>query len=88
MGAAGGGVSKQALSNVPAAAKGPMIWLTAIWASYCGSLHGFNTANIAGVMGMSTFEREFGWDGLSSETVANYRGWVSSSMLLVCHRPV
>lgn len=83
MGAAGGGVSKQALSKVPAAVKGPIIWLTAIWASYCGSLHGFNTSNIAGVMGMPTFQQEFGWGHLSSDTVANYRGWVTSSMLLV-----
>ncbi|CAG8918965.1 unnamed protein product [Penicillium salamii] len=82
MGAAGGGVSKQALSKVPAAVKGPIIWLTAIWASYCGSLHGFNTSNIAGVMGMPTFQQEFGWGHLSSDTVANYRGWVTSSMLL------
>lgn len=83
MGAAGGGVSAKALSRVPSAAKGPVIWLVAIWASYCGSLHGFNTSNIAGVMDMPTFKEEFGWDHLSPNTVSNYRGWVTSSMLLV-----
>ncbi|KAL2831275.1 general substrate transporter [Aspergillus pseudoustus] len=82
MGATGGGVSKQALSRVPGPVKGPVIWLTAIWASYCGSLHGFNTSNIAGVMSMPTFTREFGWNELSSGTISNYKGWVTSSMLL------
>lgn len=83
MGATGGGLSNQALSKVPAQVKKPILWLCAIWASYCGALHGFNSSNIAGVMGMSTFRQEFGWDHLSSGTVANYRGWVTSSMLLV-----
>ncbi|KAL3442309.1 general substrate transporter, partial [Aspergillus insuetus] len=82
MGTAGGGVSKQALFRVPGPAKGPMIWLAAIWASYCGSLHGFNTSNIAGVMGMPTFVKEFAWNELSSGTISNYKGWVTSSMLL------
>ncbi len=88
MGATGGGISKQALSRVPGPAKGPVIWLTAIWASYCGSLHGFNTANIAGVMGMPTFVEEFGWNDLSSATIGNYKGWVTSSMLLVRTGPI
>ncbi|KAB8207124.1 putative sugar transporter [Aspergillus parasiticus] len=82
MGTAGGGISKAALSRVPRQARSSFIWLAAIWASYCGSLHGFNTSNISGAMGMSTFKETFGWDDLSSATVSNYKGWITSSMLL------
>ncbi|PYH93224.1 sugar transporter [Aspergillus ellipticus CBS 707.79] len=82
MGATGGGFSKDALSKVPRAARGPYIWLAAIWASYCGGLHGFNTANISGAMQMKQWDMDFGWSKLSSTTVSNYEGWVVSSMLL------
>ncbi|RAH80529.1 general substrate transporter [Aspergillus japonicus CBS 114.51] len=82
MGATGGGISKDALKQVPKPARAAFIWLVAIWASYCGSLHGFNSSNISGVMGMSAFKHEYGWDSLSSGTVTNYKGWVTSSMLL------
>lgn len=83
MGATGGGISKDALKEVPKPARAAFIWLVAIWASYCGSLHGFNSSNISGVMGMSGFKHEYGWGSLSSGTVTNYKGWVTSSMLLV-----
>ncbi|KAE8420654.1 hypothetical protein BDV36DRAFT_293074 [Aspergillus pseudocaelatus] len=82
MGTAGGGVSKAALSRVPRQARSYYIWLAAIWASYCGILHGFKTSNISGAMGMSTFKETLGWVDLSSATVSNYKGWITFSMLL------
>lgn len=84
MGAAGGGFSPDALKRVPPAARRPYIWLAALWASYCGGLHGFNTVNISGAMQMSQWDQEFGWKGLPSTTKSNYEGWAVSSMLLVC----
>jgi hypothetical protein len=89
MPAAGGGIDRSALQKVPKAACGPYIWLAAIWASYCGGLHGFNTANISGAMGLDPFVRDFGWTNLSEEQVSNNSGWAVSSMLLVSdHRPL
>ncbi|KAL4999933.1 general substrate transporter [Aspergillus recurvatus] len=82
MPAAGGGIDRSALRNVPKAARGPYIWLAAIWASYCGGLHGFNTANISGAMSLDPFVRDFGWAGLTAAQVSNNSGWVVSSMLL------
>ncbi|CAG8099031.1 unnamed protein product [Penicillium salamii] len=82
MGAAGGGWSNEAIKRVPLPARGIYIWLAAIWASYSGGLHGFNTANISGTMSLKPFVRDFGWGDLSDSTVSNYEGWVVSSMLL------
>ncbi|KAK9860813.1 hypothetical protein MYU51_006105 [Penicillium brevicompactum] len=82
MGAAGGGWSNEAIKRVPPPAKRMYIWLAAIWASYSGGLHGFNTANISGTMSLKPFVRDFGWGDLSDATVSNYEGWVVSSMLL------
>ncbi|CAG8400618.1 unnamed protein product [Penicillium salamii] len=82
MGAAGGGWSNEAIKRVPLPARGIYIWLAAIWASYSGGLHGFNTANISGTMSLKPFVRDFGWGDLSDSAVSNYEGWVVSSMLL------
>jgi hypothetical protein len=83
MPAAGGRFDRNALHNVPKAARGPYIWLAAIWASYCGGLHGFNTANISGAMSLDPFARDFGWTHLTDAQVSNNSGWAVSSMLLV-----
>lgn len=83
MGAAGGGWSNEAIKKVPVPARRGYVWLAAIWASYCGGLHGFNTANISGTMSLKPFIRDFGWSDLPSETISDYSGWVVSSMLLV-----
>ncbi|KAF2137189.1 uncharacterized protein K452DRAFT_329317 [Aplosporella prunicola CBS 121167] len=82
MGGAFGGLGRQKLSKTPREAARWNIWLTVIWASYCGGLHGFNTSNISGVMSMSSFKRDFGFDQLSSEAIADRQGWAVSSMLL------
>ncbi|KAL4896426.1 general substrate transporter [Aspergillus ambiguus] len=82
MGATGGGISRNAFKRVPAAAKKPYIWLAVIWASYCGGLHGFNTANISGAMSLDPFVRDFHWTDLGEKQVSNYSGWAVSSMLL------
>ncbi|KAL4738797.1 hypothetical protein BDV11DRAFT_205644 [Aspergillus similis] len=82
MPAAGGGFNRNALHNVPKVARGPYIWLAAIWASYCGGLHGFNTANISGAMSLDPFVRDFGWTHLTDAQISNNSGWAVSSMLL------
>ncbi|PLB50041.1 putative sugar transporter [Aspergillus steynii IBT 23096] len=82
MGASGGGWSNEAIRRVPTQARGTYIWLAVIWASYCGGLHGFNTANISGTMSLKPFVRDFGWTELSDVTISDYSGWVVSSMLL------
>ncbi|KAL4874348.1 sugar transporter [Aspergillus karnatakaensis] len=82
MPAAGGGFDRSAMQKVPKAAKGTYIWLAVIWASYCGGLHGFNTANISGAMSLDPFVRDFGWTNLSDDQISNNSGWAVSSMLL------
>ncbi|GMG54198.1 unnamed protein product [Aspergillus oryzae var. brunneus] len=84
MGAAGGGFSRDAVKQIPAEAKRLYIWLSVIWASYCGGLHGFNTSNISGAMSLDPFVRDFHWTDLSDAEVSNNSGWAVSSMLLVC----
>lgn len=84
MGAAAGGWSHEAIRNVPAPARRLYVWLAVVWASYCGGLHGFNTANISGTMSLEPFKRDFGWQELPELEVSNYSGWVVSLMLLVC----
>ena len=90
MGVAGGWIDKTLLASTPKEALHWKIWLIAIWASYCGGLHGFNTANISGVMSMKPFLRDFHFNHLSKSALANVNGWAVSSMLLVshCSRPL
>ncbi|KAH8704855.1 general substrate transporter [Talaromyces proteolyticus] len=82
MGTTGGGISKVAWKQVPQPARGPYIWLTAIWASYCGTLHGFNSSDISGIMSMPSFQHQFGWNRLPKSTITDSQGWVTSAMLL------
>lgn len=58
MGADGGGWSNAAIKQVPVPARRAYVWLAVIWASYCGGLHGFNTANISGTMSLKPFLRK------------------------------
>lgn len=83
MGAAGGWVSKEALATTPKEVLRMRIWITALWASCCGGLHGVNTANISGIMSMSPFKKAFGFNDMSATEVTNWTGWAVSSMLLV-----
>jgi hypothetical protein len=83
MPAAGGGIDRSAFQKVPKPARGLYIWLAVIWASYCGGLHGFNTANISGAMSLDPFVRDFSWTNLSASQVSDNKGWAVSSMLLV-----
>ena len=83
MGAAGGWINREALAAVPSSVLNARIWLIAAWASYCGGLHGFNTANINGIMTMKPFIRDFGMKHMSKAESANITGWVTSAMLLV-----
>lgn len=83
MGAAGGWVSKDAFATTPKEVLRFRIWLTALWASCCGGLHGANTANISGIMSMVPFKKDFGLDDMTTAQVTNWSGWAVSSMLLV-----
>jgi MFS transporter, SP family, sugar:H+ symporter len=88
MGAAGGGINKAELARTPREVLWWKIWLAAIWASFCGGLHGFNTSNISGIMSMPAFMRDFGFKSLSNSQLANTEGWVVSAMLLVCSNSI
>lgn len=80
MGAARRWINKEALASVPPSILGARIWLTAIWASCCSALHGFNSANI---MSMKAFKKDFGCHEMDSVEASNTTGWVTSAILLV-----
>ncbi|KAK0650931.1 putative quinate permease [Lasiodiplodia hormozganensis] len=82
MGAAGGWVSKDALATTPKEVLRFRIWITVLWASCCGGLHGVNTANISGIMSMKPFKEDFGTADMTTDQVTNWSGWAVSSMLL------
>lgn len=86
MGAAGGWVSKDALATTPKEVLRFRIWITVLWASCCGGLHGVNTANISGIMSMKPFKEDFGTADMTTDQVTNWSGWAVSSMLLVRNR--
>ena len=88
MGAAGGWLNKEQLASTPRKVLQKRIWLIAIWASYCGGLHGFNTANIGGIMTMKPFIKDFGLNKMSAAEKTNITGWVTSAMLLVSSLPM
>ncbi|KAH8879049.1 putative transporter [Thozetella sp. PMI_491] len=50
--------------------------------SFSGALHGFNTANISGVLAMPTFAKKFGLDQMDSSAVADWSGWITSMLIL------
>lgn len=85
MGAAGGWIDKNTLARVPKQVYSLRAWLIVIWASYCGGLHGFNTANINGIMSMKSFSSYYHLNHRPASEVANITGWVTSAMLLVRH---
>ncbi|KAL1857006.1 hypothetical protein VTK73DRAFT_8154 [Phialemonium thermophilum] len=83
MGGAAGGIDLAALKQTPDPVKRSWcIWLSVIWASYCGGLHGFNTSNISGIMSLTPFKEDFGFNHMSASAVSNLQGWVVSAMLL------
>ncbi|KAG9943815.1 general substrate transporter, partial [Aureobasidium melanogenum] len=82
MGAAGGWLNKEQLASTPSQVLHKKIWLIAIWASYCGGLHGFNTANIGGIMTMKPFIKDFGLNKMTAAEKTNITGWITSAMLL------
>lgn len=87
MGAAGGWLNKEQLASTPSQVLHKKIWLIAIWASYCGGLHGFNTANIGGIMTMKPFIKDFGLNKMTAAEKTNITGWITSAMLLVRYTP-
>ncbi|KAH9985274.1 putative hexose transport-related protein [Xylariaceae sp. FL0662B] len=52
--------------------------------SFSGALHGFNTANISGVLAMKPFQKHFGLNHLSTSAKADWTGWLTSVLILGC----
>ncbi|KAH6951260.1 putative hexose transport-related protein [Ilyonectria sp. MPI-CAGE-AT-0026] len=50
--------------------------------SFSGALHGFNTANISGVLAMKTFKHHYELDTLSENALADWTGWITSILIL------
>lgn len=45
-------------------------------------MSGYNTANISGVLAMKTFKSHYDLDDMSMETLASWRGWITSILIL------
>ncbi|KAF4909073.1 putative quinate permease [Colletotrichum viniferum] len=54
----------------------------AIILSFSGSAHGFNTANISGVLASSPFKKHFELSGMSEESLADWKAWITSMLIL------
>ncbi|KAJ4245994.1 hypothetical protein NW762_013738 [Fusarium torreyae] len=50
--------------------------------SFSGAMHGFNTANISGVLAMKPFKSQFGLDDMSDGQLADWKGWITSVLIL------
>ncbi|KAJ4132364.1 hypothetical protein NW754_015179 [Fusarium falciforme] len=50
--------------------------------SFSGAMHGFNTANISGVLAMKPFDSQFELDKMSDGELANWKGWITSVLIL------
>ncbi|KAF4910773.1 Quinate permease [Colletotrichum viniferum] len=50
--------------------------------SITGALHGFNTANISGVLAMKPFKSHFDFQDMNTADLANWNGWITSVLIL------
>ncbi|KAF0318848.1 solute carrier family 2 [Colletotrichum asianum] len=50
--------------------------------SFTGALHGFNTANISGVLAMKPFKSHFNLQDMNTADLANWNGWITSVLIL------
>ncbi|TEA16070.1 putative quinate permease [Colletotrichum sidae] len=50
--------------------------------SFTGALHGFNTANISGVLAMKSFKSHYGFQGMGTAELADWNGWITSVLIL------
>ncbi|KAL0929692.1 sugar transporter [Colletotrichum truncatum] len=50
--------------------------------SFTGALHGFNTANISGVLAMKPFKSHFLFNDMDTAELANWNGWITSVLIL------
>ncbi|KAM5356736.1 hypothetical protein ACJ41O_003382 [Fusarium nematophilum] len=50
--------------------------------SFTGALHGYNTANISGVLAMKPFKSYFELHGMGDDELANWTGWLVSVLIL------
>ncbi|KAI8251372.1 Quinate permease [Colletotrichum sp. SAR11_239] len=50
--------------------------------SFTGALHGFNTANISGVLAMKPFKSHFDFQDMNTADLANWNGWITSVLIL------
>ncbi|CAG9984908.1 unnamed protein product [Clonostachys byssicola] len=50
--------------------------------SFSGALHGFNTANISGVLAMKPFKSYFQLNKMDESDLANWTGWITSILIL------
>ncbi|KAF5518677.1 Quinate permease [Colletotrichum aenigma] len=50
--------------------------------SFTGALHGFNTANISGVLAMKPFKSHFDFQDMNNADLANWNGWITFVLIL------
>ncbi|KAF7547239.1 hypothetical protein G7Z17_g7874 [Cylindrodendrum hubeiense] len=75
-------INKSVLKETPKEVVSWKILAYCIILSFSGALHGFNTANISGVLAMSTFQLHFGLNDMSTSTLADWTGWITSVLIL------
>ncbi|KAI8245749.1 putative quinate permease [Colletotrichum sp. SAR 10_99] len=75
-------IDKKIYEQTPKEAISWKILCYAIILSFSGSAHGFNTANISGVLAFSPFKKHFELSGMSEESLADWKAWITSMLIL------
>ncbi|OCF31430.1 hypothetical protein I316_06832 [Kwoniella heveanensis BCC8398] len=81
-GAVGGLVNKKLMANTPKEVINWRLFAMALILSFAGGLHGYNTANISGVLSMTDFVKTFGFEHYTTTELANIKGWITSVLVL------
>ncbi|KAL3301835.1 solute carrier family 2 [Colletotrichum asianum] len=75
-------IDKKIYEQTPKEAISWKILCYAIILSFSGSAHGFNTANISGVLAFSPFKKHFELSGMSEESLADWKAGITSMLIL------
>ncbi|KAI5478080.1 putative Hexose transport-related protein [Pseudohyphozyma bogoriensis] len=81
-GSMGALLNKDALKSTPPQVLNFYLFFCSWIISTSGALHGYNSANISGILAMTDFKESFHLDGYSTDALANIKGWATSVIVL------
>ncbi|KAI5477377.1 putative hexose transport-related protein [Pseudohyphozyma bogoriensis] len=82
MGGEAGGLNKAAMASTPKEVLNWYLYFCSWIICTSGGMHGWNAANISGIMSMKDFKNSFHWSSYTSAELTNLTGWVTSIIVL------